>query len=429
MGRRSTLAILFYIHRGKFKKGKHPIIMRISINATTAMLYTKRFTASEDWNVKKKRIDPGHADASVINGELERLENLVFHYHKQIISERGFITADMVKKAILDESEQATLLNIFRKHNAEYKKRAGRGCSPQTPDCYEVIYRSIEKFIRMQYNAEDIALKKLNIDFINNCEFYLRATRGLSSRTTWQQIMLLRKIVRIAVSKGLLSRDPFLGYVPERLRLNSDFITEKELHRILALDINDPDLCFARDMFVFSAFTGLSMCDIQSLNQEHICSSSDGELWIVKKRENTEMNSKIFLFDIPRRIIQKYNGRRNGNNVFDMPDRTTISKHMRTISEICGFERRVIFRMARPCFAGLITLKHGIPVETVSRMMGYSTAEAAGKFININRQKVAADMDTLNEKMADLYKLQDSAFSWHKKSKGEDENATEWRTQ
>lgn len=212
------------------------------------------------------------------------------------------------------------------------------------------------------------------------------------------------------MAKGLLTRDPFFGYTPERVKRNTDFMTEDEFEKILSLDIKDPNLCFARDLFVFSGLTGLSYCNIQSLKAEHICKSSDGEFWIIKKRENTDMESKIILFDIPLRLIRKYHTRRNGNKIFCAPNRTTIARHMRAISQLYGFDRSILFRMARPCFAGLITIKHGIPVETVSRMMGYSSAEGAGRFININKQKIANDIDILIEKMDGFYKLQDFAL-------------------
>ena len=404
--RRSTLAVSFYIHRGKFKKGKHPIIMRITIDTTTAMLYTKQHIFSEHWNVDKRRVMPEDENAPMINAELDRFENLVLHHHKRVISERGIITADMVKQAILKGADPTTLLGIFRMHNERYKRHAGKDNTLQTLECYEVIYGSIEKFIKLRYDVEDVILKRLDIDFINDYEFHLRITKRLSPCTVLQRIMLLRKVVRLAMAKGLLTRDPFFGYTSERVKRNTDFMTEEELHKILSLNIEDIKLCFARDLFVFSAFTGLSYCDIRSLKNHHISCSSEGEVWIIKKRENTDMESKIILFDIPLKIIQKYKTRRNGNKIFDAPNRTIISRQMKSISRIYGFDRNILFRMARPCFAGLITLKHGIPVETVSRMMGYSSAEAISRFINISKQKVGDDMDLLIEKMDGLYKLQ-----------------------
>ena len=417
MGRRSSWSVIFHINRSKLKKGKHPIIMRISINSTVATLYTKQYILSEHWDVRKNRVFTEHDQASAINDKIDKLESLARYHYKRILSESSFITADMVKQILVRDAAPVTLLEVFKLHNASYRKRVGKDRAFNSWQSYETIYSSVERFIRLQYNIEDIALKKLDINFINDYEFYLRITNLLSPCTVRNRIMLLWKIVRLAVSKGLLNRDPFLGYTPERIKRNDDFLTEEEFEKILSLNIQESNLCFIRDLFVFSAFTGLAYCDIESLRPEHICRSTDGELWILKKRENTGMKSKIILFDIPARIIRKYEPEQKGNKIFNVPDRVSISRYMRIISHEYGFDRNIIFRMARPCFAGLITLKHGIPVETVSRMMGYALAEAAGKFININKQKVANDMEELNWKMEGLYKLQDFSSSDMEKSK------------
>lgn len=414
--RRSTLAVFFYIHRGKFKKGQHPIIMRISIDAKVTMLYTKQHISSEHWDVAKRRVVSEDENAAMINAEIDRLEKLVVHHYKRILSEKGIITADMVKRAILQGADPTTLLGVFRMHNEHCKKHVGNGLTTGSLECYEVIYSSVEKFIKQRYNVEDISLRKLDIDFINDYEFHLRITNRLKPRTVWQRIMLLRKVIRLAIAKGLIIRDPFFGFTPERVKRNTDFMTEEEFEKILSLDIENTNLCFTRDLFVFSAFTGLSYCDIESLRGEHICTSSDGEYWIIKKRENTDIESKIILFDIPLRLIRKYHTRRSGHKIFSVPDRTTIGRHMRAISQLYGFDRSILFRMARPCFAGLITMKHRIPIETVSRMMGYSSAGGAARFINVNKQKVANDMEVLFEKMDGFYKLQGSSLSNKKKS-------------
>ena len=380
--------------------------MRISINSTITSLYTKQHVSSEHWDVRRKRVLPGEEQSAEINKELDRLKNLVLYHHGRIVSEGGVVTANIVKQLLSREAGADTLLSVFREHNAAYKKRAGKDRSILSWKSYEVIYACLGRFIKQHYHTEDITLKSLNIDFINNYEFYLRVVRRLSPNTVRCRVALVWQIARLAVSKGLLPCDPFLGYVPERVKPNTDFLAGDEFDKILSLDLQNPKLCLARDLFVFSAFTGLAYCDIETLESRHICLSSDGEKWIIKKRQNSQMESKIILLDIPLGIIRKYQSRQIDEKIFHAPHRTEISRSLRSISHACGFGRTIVFKMARPCFAGLITLKHGLSVETVSRMMGYASAEAARRFINIDKQKVANDMEELNRKMEGLYRLQ-----------------------
>lgn len=141
--------------------------MRISIDAKIALLYSKQHISSEHWDVGKRRVVPEDENATVINAEIDRLEKLVFYHYRRILSERGIITADIVKQAILQGADPVTLLVVFKMHNEYYETHAGKGNTLQTLECYKVIYSSVEKFIKLRYNVEDIGLRKLNIDFIN----------------------------------------------------------------------------------------------------------------------------------------------------------------------------------------------------------------------------------------------------------------------
>lgn len=408
MVRRNTFAVSFYIHRGKSKKGAHPIIMRISVNARNVTLYTKRHIRSEEWDVATTRVRTDSSEAEAINGELEQLKSLAIQLHERMRNERGIVTAAMIKQALQSEPDPSTLLEIFRELNADCRKRVGNGRSPLTVESYKTIYDSVAKFIRLRYSTEDISLKRLDISLINDYEFYLRVTSRLSPRTVRDRVLMLRQLARIAIARGLLDRDPFAGYTPERIVQHTDFLTKEELDKILSLDIQDSELCLTRDLFIFSAFTGLSVCDIRTLRPEHLCRCAPNDrLWIIKKRENTDMQSKVLLFDIPHRIIRKYHSGCSNKPIFRTPRQEKISSHMRLLSRMCGLDREILFRLARPAFARLVTLPYGVPVETVSRIMGYSSAVAAAKFTSVGRQKVAADMDALSLKMEGLYRLPD----------------------
>lgn len=408
MLRRSTFAVSFHIHRGKSRKGAHPIIMRISVNAKNVTLYTKRHIRSEEWHVATTRVRADSPHAETINGELERLKSRVLQLHERMRTERGVVTAAMIKQALQSDADPTTLLEIFRELNADCQKRVGQGRSPLTVESYKTIYDSVAKFIRLRYATEDISLKRLDITLINDYEFYLRVTSRLSPRTVRDRVLMLRQLARMAIGRGLLDRDPFAGYTPERMAERTDFLREEELDKLLSLDIEDPALCLMRDLFIFSAFTGLSICDIRTLRPEHLCRCTpDDRLWIIKKRENTDMESKVLLFDIPHRIIRKYQSGCSNETIFSTPRQEKITGYMRQLGRMCGLDREIFFRMARPAFARLITLPYGVPVETVSRIMGYSSAVAAAKFTSVGRQKVAEDMDALSCKMEGLYKLPD----------------------
>ena len=257
----STFAVLFYINRQKIKKnGLCPLMGRISINSEIA-----QFSAGMDvdpalWDAKSYRMTGRSRHAAEVNHHIIRLTENIRKYHKEILDEQGYITAELIKNAVTGIGRKKEyLLELFREHNEKYSKQVGINRSERYIVIYKAVYKHIERFILAHYGLEDIPLRKLELSFIEKFDSYLRIELGFTAHTISTYTIILRKMVRLAISQGMLRKNPFATYIPEQPPRKRRHMTQEELDRFMRTPISSKPLCHTRDMFVFSTFTDIAL--------------------------------------------------------------------------------------------------------------------------------------------------------------------------
>lgn len=167
-------------------------------------------------------------------------------------------------------------------------------------------------------------------------------------------MIVLKHIVSIARNDGRLPFNPFAGCISSPESVDRGYVTKEEIHTMMDTELPDKTHELVRDLFLFSTFTGLSYSDVRKLTNDNLQTFIDGNLWIVIRRKKTNTESNIRLLDVPRRIIEKYNGMTKDNKAFPMPRNTTCNKKLKTIAELCGIKARLTYHMARHSAAAII---------------------------------------------------------------------------
>ena len=157
-------------------------------------------------------------------------------------------------------------------------------------------------------------------------------------------------------------------------------------------------------MIVFYLFTGLAYSDVKNLTTNNLQTFFDGNLWIITRRKKTNTESNIRLLDVPQKIIEKYKGMTRDGRVFPMPSNTTCNKILKEIGSQCGFKTRLSTHTSRHTNATTVLLSNGVPIETVSRLLGHTNIKTTQIYAKITNQKISQDMETLSHKLVDMEK-------------------------
>ena len=399
----NEVSILFYIKRAKAnKEGLAPIYARITILAKRFEFSTNRFAAVEKWTSEGSRVKGFSEEARSINNYLDELRIKIVTAEKSLFKRDIPITSENLKNELLGISERnRTLIPIFQDHNDRIKALLGQEYAPGTLERYKTSLKHTQDFLEWKYNISDIELDKIDHALICDYEFYLRSVRKCANNSAIKYIKNFKKIVKQCMANGWIQNDPFANYKSKVKEVERVFLSEAELNKIADKKFVGERLSIVRDLFLFSCFTGLAYIDLKNLTTQHISKGIDGEQWIFTHRQKTESASKIPLLPTPQHIINKYKNHPHceiQNKLLPVPSNQKMNAYLKEIADVCGINKELTFHIARHTFATTVTLTNGVPIESVSKMLGHKSLKTTQHYAKVLDKKVSEDMNILRMK-------------------------------
>lgn len=368
---RSAFRVLFYAHGSKEKNGIVPIMGRVTINGTVAQFSCKQTIPKELWDAKGNKAKGKSKEAREINLALDNIKAQIIKHYQRISDREAYVTAYMVRNSYQGMgNEYETLLKAFDKDCGTFQKRVGKDRSIGT---YKVMVRArnyVAAFIKSYYKRADMSMLELTPDFIKEFAAYLTTERNLKNATIWLNCMWLKGVVLRAHFNGLIPRNPFAQFHISSNTKDREYLKEDDLKILMTHTFESATLSLIRDIFVFACFTALSFVDIKQLTTNEII-EVNGEKWIVSKRQKTNVPFQVKLLDISLQIIERYRFLSKDNLVFGKINYWTICKHLKRVISECGIEKTISFHCSRHTF-GTLALSKGMPIESVSRVLGHT---------------------------------------------------------
>lgn len=395
----SRLSVVFLIRKLTSKIDTIKVYARVTVDGKRAEFSLNRELQVSLWDEKRKRGKGFSKYVISLNKYLDQVFTGLHEAHRQLLQEEVDITSAGIKARYLGEDEKGkTLLDLITYHNTAMLTVLRKG----TMKNYYTTERCIKEFFE-KIGVEDIPLKKLNYAFIVDFEQYIRtyrpATRmGCANNGTMKHMERLKKMSRLAVKLEWLEKDPFINFKLRFEKVERQFLTEGELQLIEETSFKVPSTQQIKDLFVFACYTGLSFIDVQELNADHLVKGMDGNDWLFTKRAKTDEPLKIPLLPKAKEIIDKYkddpslfeNGR-----LLPMYSNPMINRTLKDIATACGIRKKVTFHVARHTFATAITLSNGVPIETVSKLLGHTKLSTTQIYARVVEKKVGEDMQNL----------------------------------
>jgi integrase len=400
----SNLKTLFYLKKPKnYVSGEMPIYYRITLNLVPAELSTGISCIPSHWNKKTERIKESHLDSVRDNMVLSQLELRAkdnYRYISEMEPHRIMSSQDIKDILLGKQIKRIMLLDVFREHNEKVKGLIGQDFSAGTLQRYETSFKHTADFIKKKYKATDIAVTQVNHLFISDYDFYLRSVRGCNNNTTVKYIKNFKKIILICLASGYIVTNPFLNYKPKIKLVNRIALTLDELGLLEKKVFNIDRLDAVKDTFLFCCYTGLAYADVSSLKRGNILKGIDGEIWLHTFRQKTLIPTKVPLLDKALKLITKYKGHSKcSEQIFPLISNQKMNAYLKEIADICGIQKDLTFHIARHTFATTITLSNGVPIDTVSKMLGHTNIRTTQLYAKTLEQKISADMMLLKQKL------------------------------
>lgn len=405
-----SFSILFYIRKNQLDKNdKCSIYLRITVSGKRSEISVKRKVKLEDWNFNSGRAKNSKLSNRELNKYLEDIRALLYQIQGKFVSDGKHYTAQMIKNTFQGkDTRYKTLLIIYGEHNKEISELVGREFSSGAYQRHLRTARHLKTFIKKEYGYDDINVREVDLKFINRFEHYLKTNlKSCGQNTVTKYVTNLKKIMRICYANDWISKDPFYHWKAKWKKIERDILNERELRILMQAELPSKRLDQVRDIFVFCCFTGLSYIDVQKLSNKHIVLGMDGEKWIKIKRSKTDTMSSVPFLPIAERITDKYS---MGSKIYDDDDQLLpvisnqkLNTYLKEIAKLCGIHKKLTFHLSRHTFATTVTLANGIPIESVSKMLGHQSLKTTQIYAKVIDQKLKRDMEILKGKFSKPY--------------------------
>ncbi|WET51213.1 site-specific integrase [Chryseobacterium indologenes] len=404
--KRSTFKLLFYLKKNEPKKnGNVPVMGRITIDGIPKSFSTKLDINPNNWDLKHGRVLGKSAQALGTNLKLDNIRVRINKIYDDMLKDEGFATAQKVKLSFLGVGVMDdAILKVFKDQNEDFERMVSKGKRSQnTYNKYKTVYNHLNEFIKERYHREDLAFRELTSDFIREFDFFLRIDKECTHNTVWVYTMPVIALADLAIKKGLIRQNPFEDYEISMEETDRSYLLKENVEKLMLLKPSKDKYEFVKDIFIFSCFTGLSYIDIQKLKWSNIQSFFDGHQWIISRRKKSDVASNVRLLEIPKRIIEKYRGLTRSDYVFPVPSNATCNSHIKKMIEEAEIvtEQKITFHTARHTFATMF-LTEGVPLESLSKMMGHKNISTTQIYAKITSQKISKDMDLVAPKFKEI---------------------------
>ncbi len=398
-----TFNLLFFVKKSKIKaNGTAPIYLRITIDGKPKEIASKRYIQPDKWDNKLQKVSGSSDDVKSLNMYLKTLEQQVYDAHHTLMKDKTIATASSLKTKLQGTEQRARMLvPIFQEHNDKVETLVGQEFAPGTLERYKTSLKHTIEFIQWKYSVSDIDIKDIDHAFITEYEFFLRSVRKCANNTAVKYIKNFKKIVKLCISNGWLDKDPFVNYKAKIREVEREFLSQEEIQTIYEKVFVTERLNQVKDIFVFACFTGLAYIDVKQLTQSNISIGIDGGKWIFTHRQKTETASRIPLLPIPQELIHKYSEHPqcvNENKLLPVLSNQKMNSYLKEIADVCGIQKDLTFHIARHTFATTVTLTNGVPIESVSKMLGHTNIKTTQHYAKILDKKVSDDMQILRNK-------------------------------
>lgn len=396
---------LFIVSKTRIRKdGKVPLFCRLTYLDKRKQFATGLFINPKNWNNSHQECEPPSNENNYINSQLNLIKNQINQVFLYLQINNSEFTVDDIYSKFKGNTPKKELgvLEVYELFNIRIYKLIGMDLKKVTYRKYIESFVHLKSFIKSYFKVNDIKLKDLKLNFLNEYEYFLKTQKGLEQSTINKAIQRFRKVIQFALEQEYIDKNPFIGYKAKRLQKEVIYLTDDELKSVENYDFYQTRLQQVNDLFVFCCYTGLAFKEMSNLKSEHIINGFDGNKWIKMNREKTSKPLMIPLLPKALYIISKY---QSEEKLLPTISNQRFNSYLKEIADIVGLKKNLTHHIARKTFASTVLLFNDVPMEIVSELLGHSkistTQDYYAKIVN---KKLSETMKNLSQRLNEKLK-------------------------
>lgn len=415
MRSRITFGVHFVLRPNK-NKTDGLVYVRITVGSRRIEISLKKTIEEVNWNKVKGMAKGASSEIKNFNNYLNQVRFKLTDAFRELQINDQEITAERIKSLFLGEEEEHTLFEIFEYHNTTQKGALVYG----TLKNYYTTKKYLKLFLEARYKTSDINLSKINYKFIVDFEYFLRHFKPsddpqpIGNNGIMKHQQRLKKVLNLGVRMEWVRKNPFDAYELRFKKFDRGYLELDELVKIENKIFKIERLQLIKDLFIFSCYTGLPYIDAMNLTPTDLVTGIDGQIWINTRREKTQVPVRVPLLPIAYEIVEKYKTKPKAisrGSVFPLISNQKLNSYLKEIGDLCQIEKNLTFHLARHTFATTVTLSNGVPIESVSSMLGHTSIRTTQIYAKVVEKKVSQDMADLRNKLYGVSSVKEEAIA------------------
>lgn len=396
---KSTFSILFYIDRSKTSERNECIIRcRITCNGASSSFSTGLYTSPDDWQAKKGRIKVVANRANAVNLLLNSIEERLHALYELTLREENYITAEYLKEQYQHQNKPTpTLIEIYQSVCESKEALQGKTIGKATVRAFRDSRKNFALFLKTRGNG-DCLPKETDKNLIEHYRLFMLRDLGNKETTVSNRLRHLHQVIRKALQERYIREDPFEQIDIETPTYERNALTSDDLHKLLSYRPHRSVDNHCRLIFLLGCFTGLAFSDLKKLRMGDVYTFGHGRRYISLCRTKTQNRSIVPLLPIAEEILTIVSdGRKEGLLFREFPTNSHFNRKIRDIIIKAGLppHTEATSHTARHTFATTICLENGLPIETVSKILGHRFISTTELYAKVSKSKIAREMQPL----------------------------------
>lgn len=394
-----TFSISFIIRKKKKQPELALLYARITINGKSLEVSLKRNIPLDKWNQAASKLIGSSMESRQINKKIDETKAQLYKTYDSLTKEGLLVSTQTVKARFLGSDQQHhTLIYLINYH----KEKMGNVLKYGTMKNYTTTENYLKDFLKSQYHTSDIYLKQVDYQFTLGFESFLRGLPSLQNNGVMKHMERFKKLMRLAEDLDWIEKNPTKRFKLRFDQVDMVYLSKAELQKIKEKEFKRSTHNINRDIFVFCCYTGLPYGDVKVLKKKHIQIGVDGNKWIYTRRIKTNTMLRIPLLEEAERILEKYQDHPkvcSSDILLPVYSNQKTNQYLREITKAVKINKELSFHAARHTFATTVTLANGVPIETVSKLLGHTKLSTTQIYARVIDSKISSDMDSLRIKL------------------------------
>ncbi|MGW1455703.1 site-specific integrase [Salegentibacter agarivorans] len=394
-----TFSISFIVRKKKNQSDLALLYARITVNGKFLEISLKRTIPIDKWNQVGNRLKGNSPESQQINKKIDETKALLYEAYDTLVKEDQVINAQKIKSRYLKSDQQHFTLNYLINY---HKEKMDKILKYGTMKNYYTTESYLKKYLKTHLNISDIYLKQVDYQFTLGFESFLRALPGLHNNGVMKHMERFKKLMGLAGDLDWIEKNPSKKFKLRFEQVDMVYLNKTELEKIKSEILEKTVLSINRDIFIFSCYTGLTYADVKGLKNHHLQIGIDGKNWIYTRRSKTNTAVRIPILKEAQEILDRYKGHPKidgTEKLLPVYSNQKTNEYLREVTDKLKIKKKLSFHTARHTFATTVTLANGVPIETVSKLLGHTKISTTQIYARVIDSKISSDIDNLRKRL------------------------------